>query len=64
MFCGHVERFLHRKTVVLFGLLGDCVNVGIPGQRVTKDESNRKAMNRNWSNQKANPAPKTKAGNK
>ena len=27
-------------------------------------ESNRKAMNRNWSNQKANPAHKTKAGNK
>ena len=28
------------------------------------DRSNRKAMNRNWSNQKANPALKTKAGNK
>ena len=27
-------------------------------------ESNRKAMNRNWSNQKANTALKTKAGNK
>ena len=27
-------------------------------------ESNRKAMNRNWSNQKANPAHKTKTGNK
>ena len=27
-------------------------------------ESNRKEMNRNWSNQKANPALKTKAGNK
>ena len=26
--------------------------------------SNRKAINRNWSNQKANPALKTKAGNK
>ena len=26
-------------------------------------DSNRKAMNRNWSNQKANPALKTKAGN-
>ena len=25
-------------------------------------KSNRKAMNRNWSNQKANPALKTKAG--
>ena len=28
------------------------------------EKSNRKAMNRNWSNQKANPALKTKAGNK
>ena len=27
-------------------------------------KSNRKAMNRNWNNQKANPALKTKAGNK
>ena len=26
--------------------------------------SNRKAMNRNWSNQKANPALKTKTGKK
>ena len=30
----------------------------------TAHESNRKAMNRNWSNQKANPALKTKTGNK
>ena len=27
-------------------------------------KSNRKAMNRNWINQKANPALKTKTGNK
>ena len=27
-------------------------------------ESKRKAMNRNWYNQKANPALNTKAGNK
>ena len=27
------------------------------------NKSNRKAMNRNWSNQKANPALKTKTGN-
>ena len=27
-------------------------------------KSNRKAMNRNWSNLKANPALKTKMGNK
>ena len=28
-----------------------------------KNESNRKAMNRNWGNQKANPASETKTGN-
>ena len=28
------------------------------------NKSNRKAMNRNWSNQKANPVLKTKTGNK
>ena len=28
------------------------------------EKRNRKAMKRNWSNQKANPALKTKAGNK
>ena len=28
------------------------------------EKSNRKAMSRNWSNQKANPALKTKTGNK
>ena len=28
------------------------------------EKSNRKAMNRNWGNQKANPALKTKTGNK
>ena len=30
---------------------------------VEKFKSNRKAMNRNWGNQKANPALKTKTGN-
>ena len=30
----------------------------------TLNKSNRKAMNRNWSNQKANPNLKTKGGNK
>ena len=32
--------------------------------RFLAKKSNRKAMNRNWSNQKANPALKTKTGNK
>ena len=36
--------------------------INLNGVQITK--SNRKAMNRNWSNQTANPALKTKAGNK
>ena len=32
--------------------------------RMTLSKSNRKAMHRNWSNQKANPALETKTGNK
>ena len=35
-------------------------NSGVP----TLNKSKRKAMNRNWSNQKANPALNTKVGNK
>ena len=40
--------------------------IHLPKNMHVKDvkKSNRKAMNRNWSNQKANPALKTKAGNK
>ena len=34
-----------------------------PKQLFYSNKSNRKAMNRNWSNQKSNPALKTKAGN-
>ena len=44
-----------------------CANIGeLYFYMVTVDyqRSNRKAMNRNWSNQKTNPALKTKAGNK
>ena len=35
-----------------------------PGISKNHTKSNRKAMKRNWSNQKANPALKTKTGNK
>ena len=40
------------------------MNIGEMKVFETFDKSNRKAMNRNWGNQKANPALKTKAGNK
>ena len=35
-----------------------------PEREVGGSKSKRKAMNRNWYNQKANPALNTKAGNK
>ena len=42
-------------------IVKDCVEVS----SLFKDiESKRKAMNRNWCNQKANPALNTKTGNK
>ena len=45
-----------NRRIIVSGLL--------PRESVDLKKSNRKAMNRNWSNQKANPALKTKAGNK
>ena len=45
-----------RSTILNFNKLVDYLDIDT--------KSNRKAMNRNWSNQKANPALKTKAGNK
>ena len=44
-----------RPSLSAYMYISDC-----PSQY----KSNRKAMNRNWSNQMANPALKTKAGNK
>ena len=37
---------------------------GVGTHEPRHEKSNRKAMNRNWSNQKANPALKTKTGKK
>ena len=50
-------RYRVEICFILFTIKG-------PGSVQKINKSNRKAMNRNWSNQKANPAPKTKAGNK
>ena len=40
------------------------VSISEISNELNEGESNRKAMNRNCSNQKANPALKTKTGNK
>ena len=37
---------------------------GLMNNGLSDNKSKRKAMNRNWYNQKANPALNTKAGNK
>ena len=54
------ERSGREGMTVVSVLLGAAVEVGVG----SKKKSNKKAMNRNWGNQKANAALKTKAGNK
>ena len=59
------------KIYLYWPRIYDNSNVGDTGRCFITDshlytlpkKSNRKAMNRNWSNQKANPALKTKTGN-
>ena len=72
-----LQGFLNCKSLNLNGLEIKCedsvkllgvtfdfmLNFDIHMSNICK-KSNRKAMNRNWSNQKANPALKTKTGNK
>ena len=41
-----------------------CIHYFLNVAKTKNNRSNRKAMNRNWSNQKANPALKIKTGNK
>ena len=54
---GHFRHHKHFNLIrINYTLIYDYFSV--------RDGSNSKAMNRNWSNQKANPALKTKAGNK
>ena len=55
-----------RYQVSIYRTIGPLVNICLEDRNVFArlDKSNRKAMNRNWSNQKANPALKTKVGNK
>ena len=54
---------LHQRVIVRKYFIKDamCLHQSI---LITWCKSNRKVMNRNWSNPKANSALKTKAGNK
>ena len=56
----HVFKGLNDR--LLFKKANTCVSKAFIRPFYTK--SNRKAMNRNWSNQKAIPSLKTKTGNK
>ena len=60
-----LQQMTHTKKHIR-GRGGSVVERRTPEREVqgTTPKSNRKAMNRNWSNQNANPALKTKAGNK
>ena len=59
------EHTLKLKMVMaLFNQKWICLNTCFYDEHVHYDKSNRKAMNKNWSYQKANPDLKTKPGNK
>ena len=53
------ERYFYRSNAIFY-----LSYILIKSKNMFLEKSNRKAMNRNWSNHKANPALKTKVGNK
>ena len=63
-----------KTYLALKSILADCQHVSegrglasykyLEPYKVSRTKSNRKGMNRIWSNQKANTAPETKTGNK
>ena len=62
-----VQLAYHWNTNGTIGRANGTIGISIGTNGITNGtigRSNRKAMNRNWSNQKANPALNTKAGNK
>ena len=59
------QHFVYKNTTDVTNKTIYIVNKGFALLgRVEAFKSNRKAMNRNWSNQKPNPALKTIMGNK
>ena len=60
--CSHVDVYNTRNKCLTAKLLKQ--GYRYHKLRKTFSKSNRKAMNKNWSNQKANLALKTKTGNK
>ena len=64
-------RYRRLKVSIVSGTIRSYITTNLPILVETKyetferhpEKSNRKAMNRNWSNQKANPVLKTKTGN-
>ena len=62
--CGHLVNMLMYKMDICVMKTSTCVKVVYSLIVSYSYKSNRKAMNRNWGNQKPNPALKTKAGNK
>ena len=60
----HMQITYCIVVVFVVGCLLNCLYFIYDAAQFSHCRSNRKAMNRNWCNQKANPALKTKAGNK
>ena len=55
-----IQKYTHSNFMITIM----CMLPEMPRLPVKVIKINRKAMNRNWSNQKANPTLKTKTGNK
>ena len=58
-----INDLIYYRIVVWEGT-GSATKITQPFLSIQRKRSNRKAMKRNWSNQKANPALKTKIENK
>ena len=57
----HKKKQTERKQQQMFAI--ESSYAGMKNKTDPNYESYRKALNRNWGNQKANPALKTKTGN-
>ena len=57
-----ISLALHARDLIIFTT--DLQTLNYYSTNHCQKKSNRKAMNRNWSNKKANPTLKTKTGNK
>ena len=58
------DEFWDKLFIISYDIIQQLIKKLVLLKEPQDKKINRKAMSRNWSNQKANPALKTKAGNK